>query len=946
MENYIMTDTKWSQFPNGGPIVDTDKLVGLRAGVNIQYSPTEVLLSAKNLSDVTSTDTSRTNLSVPKISSGTGSPQGVVAGVLGDLYIDTIASTDKFYVCIVAGTAITATWQVQTNLSGALLVANNLADVANPVTSLANIGGQQQTIVGTGDPNGFQAGTAGTNFYFDTVAIQLWICTQTGTSSTAVWAIQNQQGGGIDTVNLISSIPVQMLSNKMYIGLIASPSPAAGIMPIAPTPGDMMIIYAAATAGVTIQKGTAGIINVTNNLVTTSLFIPFRNTLVLRCSNSAAGGQWFSESIDDTVVIDGTTTVGYQPLNIIGVGDPNGNQAGILGVNFYFETVASQLWMCTQTGSTSTAVWQIQNEQTIETVDLTLTTPVQMEKNKFYVGVVASPSPAIGIMPIAPKAGDLLVIYAPAAAGVMVQKGTAALIEITGNLVTSFFFIPQRSNAVFRCFSAASGGQWFLESSDGPIVVDGTIRVGYVTRSDALIPRQFYFSGSKGSDTIGNGSPAYPYATYSKATTEALPTASASNPAVVFAMGAESITGGMIIHPFVNISGYGSTISSITCSGVLSLDPSFDSLSNASCIIKNIDISAVGGVNFIFSTSQQQQIIFSNATIIDTPTVNIEGSGGVVNEMVLFYSGIAIAPHTAATYTLKNLTAAFDNFSANGIVMDNQFATNQSILEVINNATPGALGTITIKGVTPYPGSVLYAQNSYISGLTVDGDVNLVLTDATSYTSFLTLTGGAVIDNLLNLTISDGITANNNFTPLNYTLPIATLYPQLSVTNNFAGIDNELGVIKSPPLLYASNATLPDITLVPGGTSTTFLAFKTTQTDTTVSYNNTTCEYNIPKTGWYEIYYHVRTTATGVLLQANFYFDTAIFIDGSLNTLDEYCSKRRTDLGVGIIHNELNTGKIKVHLNQNQKIKVNSVNNGNMNVVIQGAALSIEYLRS
>jgi predicted small integral membrane protein len=474
-----MADTKFSQFAPGGNTVPTDKIVGLRAGVNTIFDALNLLRSGNNLSDVANTDTSRNNLNAPKRSSGSGSPQGIVAGALGDLYIDTAAPTDKFYVCILAGTALTATWQVQTNLAGALLIANNLSDVANPVTSLSNIGGQPITIVGSGDPNGSQAGTAGQNFYFDTSTIQLWICTQTGTSATAVWAIQNQQGGGIDTINLSSMTPAQMLSNKLYIGVLASPGPAVGIMPIAPTAGDILIIYSAAAAGVTIQKGTAAIINITNNLVVTDLFIPFRNTLVLRCSNSASGGQWFSESIDDTVIIDGTTTVGYQPLNIVGSGDPNSNQAGVAGVNFYFDTSTSQIWICTQTGNAATAVWalQNQNEGGIEKIDLVSTTPAQMLTNTFYVGVLASPGPAVGIMPVSPTAGDVLIIYAAAAQGVTIQKGTAGLIEISGNLVSSSFFLPLRSNAVLRCFNSASGGQWFLESMDGPTIIDGTITV-------------------------------------------------------------------------------------------------------------------------------------------------------------------------------------------------------------------------------------------------------------------------------------------------------------------------------------------------------------------------------------------------------------------------------------------------------------------------------------
>jgi hypothetical protein len=1276
---------KFQDFATGGPLVTGDRVVGLRGGVSTIFNSqaaADVLLRANNLSDVSNADTSRTNLSAPKTSSGVGSPQGVVAGVLGDLYIDTSAPTDKFYVCVVAGTAITATWQLQTNLSGALLVANNLSDVANPVTSLSNLGGQPINIIGSGDPNGTQAGTQGVNiyfdtstllfwsctqtgtsltavwvlqdqtngnipkvdlvstsptqlstntlyvgsvtspspavgimpiapiagdivifyaaaaagvtveigtagvveisgnliasdfflpqrssltlrcfnaagggqwfaegsdgpiiidgsivvdfqpknivgsgnpnglhagtegvnFYFDTAGIQLWICTQTGNAATAVWQVQNQEVGGIDVVNLVSTSPAQMLANKLYVGLVASPSPAIGIMPIAPAAGDLLIVYASATAGVTIQKGTAALINITNNLVTTDLFIPFRNTVVLRCFNSSGGGQWFSESIDDTVIIDSTTTVGYQPLNIVGSGDPNGAQAGIAGVNFYFDTTTAQvwictqtgnsatavwaiqnqneggietidlvsttpaqmltnkfyvgvlsspgpavgiipiapvagdvvilyaaaaqgvtvqrgtaalveisgvlvtvsfflplhsnavlrcfsaasggqwllessdgpiiidgtitvgaqpinivstgdpngsnagsegvnfyfdtsteqLWICTQTGNAATAVWKIQNEQAVETIDLVSTTPVQMVENKFYVGLVSSPSPAMGIMPIAPIAGDILIIYSPATQGVTVNIGTAALIEITGNLVTSSFFVPQRSNAVLRCFSAASGGQWFLESSDGPLVVDGTIRVGYVARSDAIIPNIFFFSGSKGSDTIiGNGSEAYPYASLGKAITEALLVASPSTPATVFAMGNETVTGNMSLYPDVNIDGYGPSISSLTCTGILSLDSTFDSVSMSRCFVSNLNISAAGGINFISTVSQQQQIIFTNAPILDTPTVNIEGSGGADNEVYLFSNGKVLTPHTPATYTIKNVTAIFENCSTSGISMDNDTSVNPSILGLTNNSTPNSLGAISISGSTPFSGTILFSDNSYLDSLAMIGDNVNISTDVTSYVSGISFSGGASFSNVITLALSDSINANINFTPANYSLPVATLYPQASTTNNLKGIDNRLGEIAIQHILYADLTSMTDVSLPSGNTQ---LFFDHVHIDQSTAYNSATSTYTAPADGIYEIMYTLQATGTGGAGTSNYWFDSAFYINSTFYD-SGYVSNRNSLVAVGQVINTTNApGSLIISLTAGDTVNVRGVNNGNIPLTIQNTNLSVKYI--
>jgi len=69
-----------------------------------------VLFSANNLSDVSDLQTSRANLSVPRITSGSGSPSGVVDGAVNDLYVNNTANV--LYRCVTAGTASTAVWSI------------------------------------------------------------------------------------------------------------------------------------------------------------------------------------------------------------------------------------------------------------------------------------------------------------------------------------------------------------------------------------------------------------------------------------------------------------------------------------------------------------------------------------------------------------------------------------------------------------------------------------------------------------------------------------------------------------------------------------------------------------------------------------------------------------------------------------------------------------------
>lgn len=97
----------------------------------------------------------------------------------------------------------------------------------------------------------------------------------------------------------------------------------------------------------------------------------------------------------------------------------------------------------------------------------------QLLSNRLYVGTLGLPSPAVGTMPIAPAAGDVLVIEAVGAAGVIVNKGTASQIFIGTSAVTTAFLLPQNSSIVLRCFSSALGGQWLAESIVNSVEVDG-----------------------------------------------------------------------------------------------------------------------------------------------------------------------------------------------------------------------------------------------------------------------------------------------------------------------------------------------------------------------------------------------------------------------------------------------------------------------------------------
>lgn len=148
------------------------------------------LLAANNLSDVDDTDVSRQNLLAPKTSSDSGSPQGQVAGTIGDLYIDNDDGTQ--YICTSSGDADTAVWNNPTE--GLLLASQNLADVTDIQICRQNLETPHSTVY-AGDPNSNVAGLVG-DFCIDTTdANALYLCTTGGNAGAAVWTLQGGGGG-------------------------------------------------------------------------------------------------------------------------------------------------------------------------------------------------------------------------------------------------------------------------------------------------------------------------------------------------------------------------------------------------------------------------------------------------------------------------------------------------------------------------------------------------------------------------------------------------------------------------------------------------------------------------------------------------------------------------------------------------------------------------------
>lgn len=445
-------------------------------------------------------------------------------------------------------------------------------------------------------------------------------------------------------------------------------------------------------------------------------------------------------------------------------GSPQGAIAGILG-DLYINTTAptDKFYVCIVAGTSSTAIWQLQNS---------LAGALLSANNLSDVANAVTALSNLGGQPIIIE-------------GEGSPNGSQA-----GTLGESLYF-DSNLNQLWECVLTGSSTTAMWQR--------------IVNAKNVLNPHSFYFSTIKGDDTQGNGSQEFPFKSYGVAAAAAVLVATATNPATVIAMGQETVSGGISFYPFVNVIGLLPSGCSLQAVGAaFSLDPSFDSTPNPVLYATNITLISDLASTFTFNVEQNAQMIFYNAPFKSSSPVTINGSSGANNE--LWITVLDVITSGPPAYVLLNLTAAFEVANTTSISMDNQFSAAQSLLIIANSSTPDANGDIVVSGESPYPGTVLYTTNCAFNSVTLNGMVQW-LTDAESYTDNITFLNGTNFSNIAMLTTADAINANDNFTPTNYTLPVATLYPDNCVTNNLQGIDNALGTFIAPSFAGVSFAS-------------------------------------------------------------------------------------------------------------------------------------------
>jgi hypothetical protein len=865
----------------------------------------------------------------------------------------------------------------QFNNGGNFLSTDETVGLRGGVNTRFALNFQNPTIIGTGDPNGFQAGTAGKDTYFDSVAKHYWNCITTGTTSTAVW---DNISIDLESINIDVSTPVQMLSNRIYYARLSSPA-ANSIMPIAPNLSDIVIIHANAAAGINISKGT-GLITISGTSVSSSFFLPFGSTIILRCFATPSGGQWRAEGIIGSVTIDGSivqnaigniqlnkasnlsdvasasislNNIGGQRATIIGTGDPNGVVAGEAGLDTYFDSAAQSYWGCITTGTSSTAVWQENVSTTLESIIIAVATPVQFLSNKIYFASLSSPV-ATGIMPVNPNIGDVVIVRSNGAAGINVNRGTS-LVTIGTNSVSSFFFVPFQTTIKLRCFSVTSGGQWSAETISNYVLVDGvTIQnainnvqlnktnnlsdvadpvtslsnIGGAPLNSIKYPQIAYINSFTGDDSSPTGCLTNPFLTYEAAVVYlSLFSPSATNRCAIYATGEFNFVD-MFLYPFIDIFPLGNALFT---GGLLQNDSSWDSIPLPFIDIGSIRINFSNiKNNFNFEQGAIQHYIGTDFT--GCLEFNSTGTGTGVNENLLFID--CLDKLNQISYNFNEVSIEVRNCQAKTISSSNSGSTSISArcIDILNQGAGLDFVINDLGSITDF-----FAIGCNPSSVNITSSTVRYHPDSSSYTVTPIFSGGANISNVYLSSISDGEVADVNFTPVNFT-PVSTVqYSSRTTTGFLNGIDNKLGL--SLPILFSDKEGFSDVLINAGANSE--LLFPHVTINNLSGFNSSTSTFTAPFDGYYKIQYDLHHDGTAGVATNTYWLDSSIRVNSAFENSD-YGSCKNPLVANLVEMTGNNSGFISILLTLGDTINVRAINNGNIPITIKHSSLEIKYL--
>ena len=268
--------------------------------------------------------------------------------------------------------------------------------------------------------------------------------------------------------------------------------------------------------------------------------------------------------------------------------------------------------------------------------------------------------------------------------------------------------------------------------------------------------------------------------------------ASLLRPFDVVLVGRITSTIDLVISPFINIIGYGSYTGAFIGSGHnVVLDPEWGTVSTPFAMINNVEILA-SAISLVYSAYQAGSFLRFQDCALQSNTASIIGSGTNASpETVTFINCNVDILGSGPAITSDNINLNLFNTSV-------QKALSVSVTSAVTNAncivSAAQAPTHDMTFSATSTGNLSAKVNACnMNGRTLTiGGIATVGVDVASYGFTLAFSGGATLAQLTLLSQGDGLEANTNFTPANYTPVGTSSYKASSLTGNLAGIDAAL----------------------------------------------------------------------------------------------------------------------------------------------------------
>lgn len=298
--------------------------------------------------------------------------------------------------------------------------------------------------------------------------------------------------------------------------------------------------------------------------------------------------------------------------------------------------------------------------------------------------------------------------------------------------------------------------------------------------NSVITQQQTIYVSRNGSDTTGNGSILFPYATIAKANSVITTATNTQKFVVVLLGGRFDETANILLKPYVSYVGFGSSMTYITSpNNLIQPDPSYLNANGRTSLV-NIYVGGTTAINFDLTAQGT-----TGSCVLDLVSTQINGGITFKGRNL----GADFIQTEGGTYALGNWQLSncqiqiVGGFAGGTLTVDTAASTGATQGSILNFGVGGAISIASTAGIA----NTLEMEHCSISTNTMS---------VSGATTTFSIDSGSLPTLASNFTVSGGATVNKyssaygilaGYTPTNYTA-VST-----DVTGNLHGIDNALG---------------------------------------------------------------------------------------------------------------------------------------------------------